>query len=114
MSQSEINPIIQRLRNLDWGETISEMRANFEAAFTMPDRSDITIESVDANGVPADLISTPEASSERIILYLHGGGYLFGSRNSYRRLASDLSTAAKAHVLLIEYRLAPEHPFPAA
>ncbi|MEM9507786.1 MAG: alpha/beta hydrolase [Cyanobacteria bacterium P01_E01_bin.35] len=114
MNRSEINPIIQKLRNFHWGETISEMRANFEAAFTMPVPSDVTIKSVDANGVPADLISTPEASSERMILYLHGGGYLFGSRNSYRRLASDLATASKAQVLLIEYRLAPEHPFPAA
>ncbi len=114
MIQQEIDTIIKKLRNFHWGETVSEMRANFEAGFTMPDRPDIIIESVDANGVPADLISTPKASSERIILYLHGGGYLFGSRKSYRRIASDLSTTSKAQVLLIDYRLAPEHPFPAA
>ena len=114
MSKTEINTIVQTLRNFYWGESIGEMRANFEAKFTMPDRPNTIIKSVDANGVPADLISTPEASSKRIILYLHGGGYLFGSRKSYRRIASDLSAAAKAQVLLIDYRLAPEHPFPAA
>ena len=114
MSQPEIDIIIHKLRNFHWGETISEMRANFEATFTTPDCPDVSIESVNANGVPADLISTPEAASERIILYLHVGGYLVGAHKSYRRLASDLSAAAKAQVLLIDYRLAPEHPFPAA
>ncbi|MDJ0591752.1 MAG: alpha/beta hydrolase [Pleurocapsa sp. MO_226.B13] len=114
MSQQELIPIIQQLRNFHWGETIGEMRVNFERGFTMPPHPNATVKSVDANGVPADLISTPEASPEAIIIYLHGGGYLFGSRNSHRRVASDLSSAAKASVLLIDYRLAPEYPFPAA
>lgn len=114
MSQSELAPIIHQLRNFRWGDTIAEMRANFENGFAMPSHPNATIKTVDANGVPADLISTPEASSEWIILYLHGGGYLFGSRNTHRRVASDLSSAAKAEVLLIDYRLAPEDPFPAA
>ncbi len=114
MNQKELAHIIQKLRNFNWGETISEMRANFEKELRMPPHPNATIESVDVSGVPADLIFTPEASSEHIILYLHGGGYLFGSRSSHRRVASDLSAAAKARVLLIDYRLAPEHPFPAA
>ncbi len=114
MSQQELALIIQQLRNFHWGKNISEMRANFEVGLKMPSNPNATIESVDANGVPADLISTPEASSEHIILYLHGGGYLFGSRHTYCRVASDLSAAAFARVLLIDYRLAPEHPFPAA
>ena len=114
MSQQELISIIQQLHNFHWGDTISEMRANFEKIFTMPLHPKATIKTVDPNGVTADLISTPEASSEHIILYLHGGGYLFGSRNTHRRVASDFSAAAKALVLLIDYRLAPEHPFPAA
>ncbi len=48
------------------------------------------------------------------ILYLHGGGYVSGSIAVYRSLAANLSRAAKARVLTIDYRLAPEHPFPAA
>ncbi len=114
MSQQELDAIIQQLRNLDWGETIDEARVKFEEEFTMPPHPIATIKTVDANGVPADLISTPGASSEHIILYLHGGGYVVGSRNTHRRVASDLSAAAKAQVLLIDYRLAPEYPFPAA
>ena len=114
MSQKEIDIIIQKLRSFHWGESIREMRANFEEAFTMPSPSDTTIKSVEASGVPADLIDTPQASSEQIILYLHGGGYLFGSCKTHRRLACDLSAAARAQVLVIDYRLAPEHPFPAA
>lgn len=114
MSKQELNTIISKLRNFNWGETIAEMRANFEAELTISPHPTATVKTVDANGVPADLISTPEASSEQIILYLHGGGYLVGSRNTHRRLASDFSAAAKARVLLIDYRLAPEHPFPAA
>jgi monoterpene epsilon-lactone hydrolase len=48
------------------------------------------------------------------VLYLHGGGYAIGSIETHRRLAYDLSAASGARVLLIDYRLAPEHPFPAA
>ncbi len=114
MSPSELELIIQKWRNFHWGENISEIRANFEKAFTMSPHPHAVIKKVDANGVPADWISTPEASSKRMILYLHGGGYLFGSCQTHRRVASDFSAAAQAQVLLIDYRLAPEHPFPAA
>ncbi len=48
------------------------------------------------------------------MLYLHGGGYVMGSLATHRKLAGDISRAAGARVLLIEYRLAPEHPHPAA
>ena len=51
---------------------------------------------------------------ERAVLYLHGGGYAIGSLNTHRRLAYDISAASGARVLVIDYRLAPEHPFPAA
>ncbi len=114
MSQKELSHILQKLSNFHWGETIEEMRANFESGLAMPAHPDASIEVIDLNGMAADLISTPEASSKGIILYLHGGGYVVGSRKSHRRVASDLSEAAKAKVLLIDYRLAPEYPFPAA
>src|SRR5262252_7591863 len=54
------------------------------------------------------------ANPERTILYLHGGGYVFGSIATYRRRAIKLSYRCRAEVILPEYRLAPEHPFPAA
>ena len=114
MSQQELEQIIQKLRNFHWGETITEMRANLEKELLMPPHPQAHIESIDADGVPADLISTPATSSNCMILYLHGGGYFSGSRQTHRRVASDLADAAQAPVLLIDYRLAPESPFPAA
>jgi acetyl esterase/lipase len=58
--------------------------------------------------------SMPGTSSERAIFYLHGGGYLIGSPTGYRGLAAALSQEADARVLLVDYRLAPENPHPAA
>ncbi len=68
---------------------------------------------VDVGGIKAEWISAPEAQQDRVVLYLHGGGYVLGSINSHRDVCERLSRAAKARVLAIEYRLAPEHPFPA-
>lgn len=115
MSQQELNVILDMMRNFPWGETLTQMRVSFNnSAHSLPPHPTAIVEEVDANGVPASLISTPEAAKERAILYLHGGGFIAGSRISHRRLASDFSEAANATVLLIDYRLVPEHPYPAA
>jgi acetyl esterase/lipase len=115
MSQQELNVILDMMRNFRWGETPTEMRASFnDSARSLPPHPTAIVEEVDANGVPASLISTLEAAKDRVILYLHGGGFIAGSRISHCRLACDLSEAARATVLLIDYRLVPEHPYPAA
>jgi len=75
---------------------------------------DVKIEPVDINGMAAIWISVPTSNPDNIILYLHGGGYISGSFISHQDLAMRISRAAKAKVLLIDYRLAPEDPFPAA
>ena len=67
-----------------------------------------------AGGVKAEWVSAPDADAGRAVLYLHGGGYVIGSINTHRSLAARLSRASKARVLVIDYRLAPEHPHPAA
>ena len=69
---------------------------------------------IDAGGVPAACIATPASRPDRHILYLHGGGYLFGSPPLYRDMTWRIARAARARVLWLDYRLAPEHPFPAA
>jgi epsilon-lactone hydrolase len=69
---------------------------------------------VDAGGVPADLISAGAGEGERHILFVHGGGFVIGSPALYRDFTWRLARAADARVLAIDYRLAPEHPFPAA
>ena len=72
------------------------------------------VESVVADGVPAEWISQSNADSERVLLYLHGGAYVLGSFKSHRDLVARLSIASGVRGLLIDYRLAPEHVFPAA
>jgi epsilon-lactone hydrolase len=69
---------------------------------------------VDAGGVPGELVATAASRLDRHVLFLHGGGYVTGSPALYRHFTWRIATAARARVLAIDYRLAPEHPFPAA
>jgi epsilon-lactone hydrolase len=75
---------------------------------------DVTVEPVSANGVRAEWTSTPQDDRDAALLYVHGGGYVIGSLDSHRHLVSEAGRAAKAWALALDYRLAPEHPFPAA
>jgi acetyl esterase/lipase len=75
---------------------------------------DITVEPLTVAQCDAEWLRAPGMQSNRAILYLHGGGYVIGSPTTHRSLAGEISRAAQAAVLLIDYRLAPEHPFPAA
>ncbi len=84
----------------------NKMGARFE------NLDDITLQPVDADGVPAEWVSAPEAGSGAI-LYLHGGGYVTGSILSHRGMAANLSRTSGSRVLLIDYRLSPEHTHPA-
>ncbi|MDA0341015.1 MAG: alpha/beta hydrolase [Proteobacteria bacterium] len=79
----------------------------------LPSPEDLIYEPVDAGGVPGAFISAPGADASRCVYYLHGGGYVIGSVATHRILAYDLSKASGVRVLSMEYRLAPEHPFPA-
>lgn len=64
--------------------------------------------------IPAEWILPPQADTHSAVLYLHGGGYALGSIKSHRATAGQIAEAGNIRVLIIEYRLAPEHPFPAA
>ncbi|HEY4043633.1 MAG TPA: alpha/beta hydrolase, partial [Rhodopila sp.] len=75
--------------------------------------SDVTVQPVSANGVKAEWTSTPGADPSSVILYLHGGGYVICSLDSHRHLAAEVGRAAGTRTLAIDYRLAPEHRFPA-
>ena len=117
MASRELTAIIHLLtsRTTPENATVAERRQGFDLlAAKLPMASDITCEKVDAAGVPAAWVVAPGAERERVLLYLHGGGYVIGSINTHRDLAGRLSRAAVARVLLIDYRLAPEHPYPAA
>lgn len=72
------------------------------------------VEKVEAEGMYMEWLIPEEADREKVILYFHGGGYGFCSAATHRPLAARIGAAAGVKVLLPEYRLAPEHPFPAA
>jgi epsilon-lactone hydrolase len=95
--------------------TLEERRAAFVPAghfYPVPD--DVVVRDVTAGGVPAHWLTAPEADAGRVLLFLHGGGYQLGSLRSDGELAARLGRAGRMRVLFPEYRLAPEHPFPAA
>jgi acetyl esterase/lipase len=75
---------------------------------------DVKVEPVTANGVRAEWTSTPRDNSDAALLYLHGGGYVIGSLDSHRHLVAEAGRAAGCWALALDYRLAPESPFPAA
>jgi len=92
-----------------------ELRAAMAAAFSaFPSAGEVKCEPVNANGVKAEWITAKNAAPDRVIMYLHGGGYVMGSIDTHRELVARLSKAAQARGLAIDYRLAPENPFPAA
>ncbi len=117
MSQQQLQQIIQMLKAqpIAGRPTVQETRANFEQMTNVfPLAADVKCEPVNAGGVKSEWVTAPGADAGCAVLYLHGGGYVIGSINTHRDLASRISRAAKARVLVIDYRLAPEHPFPAA
>jgi epsilon-lactone hydrolase len=96
-------------------EPISEWRRLFEEmgdTFAIP--GEARIEPVDADGVPCLKVTMPGASPEKLVIHYHSGGYVMGSARAYREFGCRLSSATGATVLLPDYRLAPEHPYPAA
>ncbi len=74
----------------------------------------VEVSRVMAGPVRAEWIEPAGAQFHRVIVFLHGGGYVMGSLDTHRNLAARIATAANARALLLNYRLAPEHPFPAA
>ena len=92
---------------------VEKLRANFEA-LALPVAGDVAVTPLEIAGMPVEELMAPGADPGRTVLYLHGGGYVMGSPHSHRKLAGDVSRAAGARVLVPDYPLAPEHPFPAA
>jgi epsilon-lactone hydrolase len=94
---------------------LEERRATFTPAgrpHPVPD--DVLVTGVNAGGVPAHWLDPPGVAPDRVLLFLHGGGYDLGSVHSHGELAARLGRASGMRVLFPEYRLAPEHHFPAA
>ena len=117
MPNTQIEAVIDLLtsREAPDNPTVHDSRTRFEKLVqAVGGETAASVLQVDADGVPAELLSSGGTSTGRAILYLHGGGYVIGSTATHRELARRLSVAADADVLVIDYRLAPENPFPAA
>jgi len=105
---SKLNNIAVKKRVEDSRNTHEQMGATGEIS------EDISLEEIMVNGISSVWISTPGVTEENVILYLHGGGYVQGSTNLQKDLVARISRASKSRVLMIDYRLAPENPYPAA
>ena len=115
MAHSEIDAIRALLgskpRPVGWSERRQRLD---EVGSTWPRAADVKCEAVDCDGVPGEWSIAPDSEASRVLLYFHGGGYCSGSIVSHRRMVTEAGRAARMRTLAIDYRRAPEHPYPAA
>src|ERR1700731_4525940 len=115
MSDTEIGALRAKLASRPRSDDYRQRRKDMDAGFSQYGiASDVTVEPVTANGVRAEWTSTPRDNGDAALLYLHGGGYVIGSLDSHRHLVAEAGRAAGCWALALDYRLAPESPFPAA
>ncbi|MBS0222049.1 MAG: alpha/beta hydrolase [Proteobacteria bacterium] len=117
MASPEFYELVKKLRSRPPEENppIERLRAGFEAlSRQFPPPSNASFETIDAAGVPAEWVSVTKGKQLPVILYFHGGGYCIGSAKTHRDLVARMCIAAEARALSVDYRLAPENPFPAA
>jgi monoterpene epsilon-lactone hydrolase len=114
-TKSEIDAVrallSSRPRPVGWAQRRERLDA---VGSTSPIASDIRLEPIDINGVPAEWSLAPGSDPSRVLLFFHGGGYCSGSIASHRGMVTEVGRAAGVRTLAVGYRLAPEHPFPAA
>ena len=115
MAQSEIEEIRALLsskpRPVGWPERRNRLD---DVGSVWPVAEDVELTAVDVNGLPGEWSIASGSDSSRVLMFFHGGGYCSGSIVSHRRLVTEAGRAAGVRTLAIGYRLAPEHPFPAA
>src|SRR6188474_3304033 len=85
-----------------------------EVGAVWPVADDVELTGVDVNGMPGEYSIVPGSDPSRVLIFFHGGGYCSGSIASHRRMVTEAGRAARMRTLAVGYRLAPEHPFPAA
>jgi epsilon-lactone hydrolase len=115
MSDPEIGALCAKLASRPRSDDYRQRRKEIDARGLQYGLApDVAVEPVTANGVRAEWTTTPQADQDAALLYLHGGGYVIGSLDSHRHLVSEAGRTAMSRALSLDYRLAPEHPFPAA
>jgi epsilon-lactone hydrolase len=115
MASEELAKVIAMIKSVprDPTASVERMRGAMEKVSEHVAR-DVKCEAVSAGGVPAEWIVPPNAANDRVILYLHGGGYVMGSINTHRAMIARIARASEAKALALNYRMAPEDPFPTA
>jgi epsilon-lactone hydrolase len=115
MAQSEIDAIRALLGSKPRPHGWSERRQRLDdVGAVCPVADDVELVAVDAGGVAGEWSSVPGSDASRVLMFFHGGGYCSGSIRSHRRMVSEAGRAAGVRTLAVGYRLAPEHPYPAA
>jgi acetyl esterase/lipase len=115
LANAEIEAVRQMLASRPRPADLEERRQRLDTLggqYKLP--QDVRVEPESADGVPAEWTQTPGCNRDRVILFLHGGGYVSGSLQSHRTMLAQAGREARARTLALGYRLAPEHPFPAA
>jgi len=85
-----------------------------EVGSVWPVADDVRLEPVNVDGMPGEWSIVPGSDVSRLLIFFHGGGYCSGSIVSHRRMVTEAGRAARMRTLAVDYRLAPEHPYPAA
>jgi acetyl esterase/lipase len=98
-------------RPVGWAERRARLD---EVGAVWPVADDIELSPIHLGGLPGEWSSAPGSDTARALLFFHGGGYCSGSIRSHRRMVTEAGRAAGVRTLAVGYRLAPEHPFPAA
>src|SRR5262245_22436892 len=115
MTRTEIDFIRALLgakpRPVGWAERRGRLD---EIGTVWPIADDVKLEPVDLDGILGEWSIAPGSDPSRVLIYFHGGGYCSGSILSHRRMVTEAGRAAAMRTLAVDYRLAPEHPFPAA
>jgi epsilon-lactone hydrolase len=116
MASHVLRFFIRRMNSLNGKNTsIPELRRRTDAAARLlRPPGGISIQKVPAGTVPAEWVIPKGAPEDRVLLYFHGGAFIFCSLNTHRALVARLAIAGGTRALSVDYRLAPEHPFPAA
>jgi len=107
---------LRRETGLDWETALPEVRQAAAKSARLLGRlpKGISADPVDIDGLPAEWIKSDQADQDKAILYFHGGGYVLGSIEMHRAIVAKFVKGSGVRALLFGYRLAPEHPFPAA
>jgi monoterpene epsilon-lactone hydrolase len=112
-ARRELDAVLAEIESTPWPADVAEARLLYDASGP-PIAPDIRVERLDVGAIPAQMLIPPGTDAGRAVLFLHGGGYVYGSLVSHGGMAAEIARQARCNALQLHYRRAPEHPYPAA